>query len=173
MSCTMAPVRPHAARPTAHPRAGFTMVEVMVASALVGFSLIVMFGFHNEAVRSNANARRMTDCTYLAQSQMERLLALEWRRGASISELTDRGGGDQGAGLTAALELPASPVPVNNSNATADTFLQPAEYTVTWDVTSMDSDNTWLRLRVRCTYEDPAFSARHGTTISSFRYRDT
>ena len=56
-------------------RGGFTLVEVMVASALLGASLIVMFGFHAQAVRSNMNARRMTDCTYLAQSQVENLLA--------------------------------------------------------------------------------------------------
>ncbi|MEN9786484.1 MAG: hypothetical protein RLZZ299_1748 [Pseudomonadota bacterium] len=169
----MVPVRPPTTPPSLRSRSGFTMVEVMVASALVGFSLIVMFGFHNEAVRSNTNARRMTDCAYLAQTQMERLLALEWRRGASITELTDRGGGDTTAGLGAPLELPTTRVPVNSSYSTTDSFLQPASYTVTWDVTSMDSDNTWVRLRVRCTYGDSAFRDRYATTISSFRYRDT
>ena len=95
------------------------------------------------------------------------------RRGASITELTDRGGGDATAGLTDPLELPTTRVPLNSSFSTADTFLQPASYTVTWDVTPMDSDNTWVRLRVRCTYGDSAFTRRHATTLSSFRYRDT
>ena len=49
-------------------RSGFTLIEALIATALLGFSLIVMFGFHTQAVRSNLHARKMTDCTYLAQA---------------------------------------------------------------------------------------------------------
>ncbi len=154
-------------------RHGFTLVEVMIAAALLGFSLIVMFAFHSEAVRSNMNARRLTDCTYLAQGQMERLLAMQWERNASLWEVTDGGGDAAALSMWENLEWPASPTDVNSSNSTTATFLQPALYTVTWDATSMDDDDTWVRLRVRCTYEDPAFATRHGTTVSSFRYRDS
>jgi hypothetical protein len=45
-------------------------------------------------------------------------------------------------------------------------------YYVTWDVEDMDSDGTWLRLRVRCQYEDSAFNSWRGTTVSSYRFRD-
>ena len=55
-------------------RQGFTLIESLIATGLLGFSLIVMFGFHSQAVRSNNHARKMTDCTYLAQLQMERLI---------------------------------------------------------------------------------------------------
>ena len=65
-------------------RKGFTLVEVMVATALLGFSLIVMFGFHAQAVRSNLHARKITDCTYLAQSQLEELLSLEWTQNGTV-----------------------------------------------------------------------------------------
>ena len=59
-------------------RQGFTLIEVLIATAMLGFSLLVMFGFHSQAVRSNMHARKMTDCTYLSQLQMERLLSLRW-----------------------------------------------------------------------------------------------
>ena len=57
---------------------GFTLVEVLIATALLGFALIVMFGLHNQSVRSNVMARKVTDCTYLSQSKMEELLSTEW-----------------------------------------------------------------------------------------------
>jgi prepilin-type N-terminal cleavage/methylation domain-containing protein len=152
-------------------RAGFTMVEVMIASALLGFSLIVMFGFHSQALRSNMNARRLTECTYLAQTQMERLLALDWTATASAGDMSDGGMDASTVGMWDDLEWSVG-APVNAVNSTGETDTLPALYSVTWDITTMDDDATWVRMRVRCTYEDAQFSTRHGTTISSYRYRD-
>ena len=153
-------------------RAGFTLIEVMVAAALVGMSLVVMFGFHTQAVRSNMNAHRLTDCTYLAQTQMERLLSMDWAQASRPGDLSDAGGDASSATVWAALEQPLTPVVVNAANG-VDTSLGPVMYTVTWDVTDMDANQTWVRLRVRCTYPDSAFNTFHGTTISSYRYRDS
>lgn len=154
-------------------RAGFTMVEVLIAAALLGFSLVVMFGFHSQAVRSNMNARRLTDCTYLAQTQMERLLAMDWEQGSRPGDLADAGSDASLVGQWDDLEQPSAVAPVGVTYGTAATSLLPSLYTVTWDVEDMTGDETWVRLRVRCTYEDSAFSTRHGTTISSYRYRDS
>jgi len=154
-------------------RGGFTMVEVVIASALLGFSLIVMFGFHSQALRANMNARRLTDCTYLAQTQMERLLSMDWESAARPSDMLDGGTDASAVDMNDELEWPPAPVAVNGLNSTTPTTMSPASYTVTWDVEDMDTNATWVRLRVRCTYEDSAFNTRHGTTISSFRYRDS
>ena len=155
-------------------RGGFSMVEVVIASALLGFSLIVMFGFHSQALRSNMNARRLTDCTYLAQTQMERLLSVDWTSSSSPSDLGDPGTVDaDAAGMWDDLESPGTPASLNASYETAPSMASPTLYTVTWDVEDMDGNAIWLRLRVRCTYEDSAFSTRHGTTISSYRFRDS
>ena len=157
---------------TRRSRAGFSLIEVMIAAALAGMSLVVMFGFHTQAVRSNMNAHRLTDCTYLSQTQMERLLAMDWDDGSRPADLVD-GGADASAGdLWTALEHPVSPAAVNSANDT-DPTLGPVIYTVTWDVTDMDANETWVRLRVRCTYPDAAFATFHGTTVSSYRYRDS
>lgn len=156
-------------------RAGFTLLETMIAVALLGFSLIVMFGFHAQAVRSNQHARRMTACTYLAQSRMEKLLSLQWtastRPTALVDVMTDP---TTAAAPWAYLEHPSSgsaPTPVNATEAITTTNGKPIYY-VTWDVEDMDSDGTWARLRVRCQYDDKAFNTWHGTTISSYRFRD-
>ena len=153
------------------PRQGFTLVEVMVASALLGASLIVMFGFHAQAVRANMNARRLTDCTYLAQTQIERLQAVDWTSTSSPTSLTDAGMTDADYDMWSPLETSAGSA-VNAANTT-DPTLGPLMYTVSWDVTPMDTDSTWLRLRVRCTFEDPSLGFYHGTTVSSYRFRDS
>lgn len=152
-------------------RTGFTLVEVMVASALLGASLIVMFGFHAQAVRSNMNARRLTDCTYLAQTQIERMQAVDWTNTSQPTSLTDGGMTDTDYDMWGPLEWSAGSA-VNAANTT-DPALGPLMYTVSWDITPMDADSTWMRLRVRCTFEDPSMGFYHGTTVSSYRFRDS
>lgn len=153
---------------------GFTMVEVVIASALLGFSLIVMFGFHGQALRANMNARRLTDCTYLAQTQMERLLSMDWSSAARPTDLTNSGTVDAGAvDMYADLEWPGTGAEINALNNGTAAFLTPTLYTVTWDVEDMDSSATWVRLRVRCTYDDSTFGTSQGTTVSSYRFKDS
>jgi prepilin-type N-terminal cleavage/methylation domain-containing protein len=154
-------------------RGGFTLIEVLIASALLGMSLMVMLGLHSQAVRQNMNAHRLTDCTYLAQSQMERLLAEDW---SSLYprpiDLTDAGGADPGTLTTdQPFESTFYGTPVNVAFGLDDT-IGPSIYTVTWDVEDMDANQTWIRLRVRCTYPDSQFGTALGTTVSSYRYRD-
>jgi prepilin-type N-terminal cleavage/methylation domain-containing protein len=156
-------------------RRGFTLLEVLIATALLSFSLIVMFGFHAQALRSNLHARKITDCTYLAQNKMEQLTSLEWTpvmRPASLVDTMD----DQTSASQpwAWLEYPnggGQPAGVNASGQTSATDGQPI-YFVTWDVQDMDAAATWMRIRVRCVYEDQRFNTWTGTTISSYKYRD-
>ena len=157
----------HSKRKNARQR-GFTLVEVMVATGLLSFGFVVMFGLHMQAIRANKHAKRMTDCTYLAQSKMERLMMLRWTSSARPLHLKD--GGTDSTSSTAPwafLPQPSSgnqPTAVNASNTT--------RYYVTWDILEMDSTPTWLQIRVRCQYKDSEFGSWHGTTVSSYRYRD-
>ena len=158
-------------------RSGLTLIEVLIATALLGFSLVVMFGFHGQAVRSNMHARRVTDCTYLAQNEMERLIALPWTSASRPSDLQDTLGVDPTSSTDAwaFLEHPSggsAPTPVTAIEGT-DTTYGPATYYITWDIQDMDADATWMRLRVRCTYEDKSFNVWRGTTVASYRYRDS
>ena len=149
--------------------AGFTLVEVLIASAVLGAALVVMFGFHSQAVRSNMNARRETDCTYLAQTQMERLLSLSWTNLSRPTDLVPVGATDTMWSPLATVD-PGAPVNAANGHDPA----QGADlYTLSWQVEDMDTEAMWARIRVRCTYYDAAFNTWHGTTISSYRFRDT
>ena len=160
-------------------RRGFTLVEVLIATALLGFSLLVMFGFHSQAVRSNMHARKMTDCTYLAQLQIERLMSLRWTADSRPTDLANTdsdttvdGTNDDEWPWLAHPNSSSMPTPVNAANSAVDTTLGEPVYFLTWDVVDMDIDETWMRMRVRCQYRDEAFGRWLGTTISSYRFRD-
>ena len=154
-------------------RNGFTLIEALIATGLLGFSLIVMFGFHSQAVRSNLHARKMTDCTYLAQLQMERLIALPWSETSRPDELDDVDTDDSSTDSWTYLPHPTGgPEEVNAANETDSTNGEPT-YFISWDIHEMDEDVTWLRMRVRCQYKDVAFNQWKGTTISSYRFRDS
>jgi len=157
-------------------RQGFTLVEVLIATALLGFSLVVMFGYHAQSVRSNSAARKLTDCTYLAQGQMEELMSIEW------DESVGRTGTDLAAGTAGASDwLPlfhpnsgANPTAVNalmEQDGSTSTGAPAATYFITWEMTEM-TDTDWLQVHVRCAWQDAHFANWHGTTVSSFRYRD-
>lgn len=162
-------VRSHAAS-----RLGFTLIESLIATALLGFSLVVMFGFHSQAVRSNLHARKMTDCTYLAQLQMERLIALPWSESDRPSDLSDLDTDDSASDKWVYLPHPSGgPSPVNSFNKEDDEGGRKSVYSVSWHIEDMDSEPTWLRLRVRCQYKDESFNQWKGTTISSYRFRDS
>lgn len=166
----------HSMFPSPRGRAGFTLVEVLIATALLGFSLVVMFGFHAQAVRSNAAARKITDCTYLAQGQLEELLAIEWDETSGRSG-TDLAAGSSSGGDWDPLYHPnngSSPTPVNallEDQGSESDGAPSAIYYITWEMEEM-TDNDWVKVYVRCAWEDPHFATWHGTTVSSFRYRD-
>ena len=153
-------------------RRGFTLIEVLVASTLLGFALIVMFGMHAQALRSNMHAKKMTDCAYLAQSQLEYLLQLGWTRLATPGVLADNGV-DPTTGTNMWIDMEQTGANLGYTPALSPNLIYgPRSYSLTWDIHPMDSENTWHRLRVRCSYTDRAFSSTHGTTISTYRFRD-
>jgi len=153
---------------------GFTLIEVMVATSLLGFALVVMFGYHTQAVTANKHARAITDCTYLAQTQMERLISLSWTEASGRpTDLTDGDGSTSEWGALFHPDSGSTPAAVNGRGKTEGTFGNPAKYYLSWEVDTMDTtSDTWVRLRVRCTYEDRRIGTTRGTTISAFRYRD-
>ncbi len=153
-------------------RGGFTLIEALIATALLGFSLIVMFGFHTQAVRSNLHARKMTDCTYLAQLQMERLIALNWTEDHIPDALVKTDTDDSDSDSWTYLPHPADgPAAVDSGNTTTGDFGE-TNYYVSWHIENMDSEPTWIRMRVRCQYQDVAFNQWKGTTVFSYRFRD-
>lgn len=160
------------------PNRGFTLVEVLIATALLGFSLVVMFGLHNQAVRSNLQARKMTDCTYLSQGKLEELVSMAWTADAS------RSGTDLADGMAAhanewdPLYWPnagAQPTPINaawEEKGLESDGMPRATYYLSWEVEDTSTNGDWVQVWVRCTWEDRTFGSWHGSTISSYRLMD-
>ena len=163
-------------------RRGFTLVEVLVATALLGFSLVVMFGFHAQAVRSNNRARKATDCSYLAQQQMEILLAHLWdadnsRSGTDIADgwSTTSSGGNDWMPLYHPTIGRGQPDAINSlgeTDITRQSGTPAPTYYVTWQVMDTSTDGDWIQLWVRCTYQDASFGTWHGHTISAYKFMD-
>lgn len=154
-----------------HQRRGFTLIEVLIATALLGFSLVVMFGFHAQAARSNIHARKITACTYLAQDQLEELLALPWTEGSLPAALADNP--DTTLDSTSSLPNVPSITPVNSGGEGTDANYGEPIYYVSYAVEWMDTAPTWLKINVRCVYHDQRFNTWKATNISTFRYRDS
>ena len=157
-------------------RRGFTMVELMVATSLLSGALLLVFGYHARAVKTNMHARKLTDCTYLAQSRLERLLTLPWTADSRPNDLKDSMGADptSSSDPMAYLEFPNSQAQPNAINAMNGPQVKygPKSFYVTWDIEDMNSPATMIRIRVRCQYYDNEFDQWKGTTIASYRFRD-
>ena len=154
---------------------GFTLIEVMISAAILSGALLVLFGFHARAVSVNGHAKKMTDCTYLAQAEMERLISIPWSAAYEDPYLVDTNGDDTTTDSDpwVFLEQPEGGSEPDARTAQDNPFNGPRIYLVTWDVKVMDpGDDTWMRIRVRCQYKDTEFNVYKGTTISSYKFRD-
>jgi general secretion pathway protein I len=60
---------------TKHPHSGFTLLEVMVAVAILGFVLVSLLGLKNRSMQDVMLAERMTTATLLAKSRMVQTLS--------------------------------------------------------------------------------------------------
>lgn len=162
-------------------RRGFTLVEVLVATALLGFSMVVMFGFHAQAVRSNVMARKITDCSYLAQERMDLLMAHLWDDDNGLSGTALAAGTSStssGTNMWLPLYHPTSgsgqPTAVNSlgeDDGSTSAGMPRATYYVTWQVDLSDSED-WMQVWVRCSFQDAAFGNWYGQTLSAYKFKD-
>lgn len=76
MAAVSRPVRPPASR--ASGEAGFSLVEVLVAAAVLMTGLIAVAQMFVTSTNQNMSARRVTTTSVLAQQKIEQLRALAW-----------------------------------------------------------------------------------------------
>ena len=69
-------------------RKGLSLLEAVLASAIIGASFVAFFGLAGQSMASAADARNATICTFLAEAQMNRLLSQRWTRGAVPAAVT-------------------------------------------------------------------------------------
>ena len=70
-------------------RKGLSLLEAVLASAIIGASFVAFFGLAGQTMASASDARHATICTFLAEGQLNRLLALRWVRGVAPTASTN------------------------------------------------------------------------------------
>jgi Tfp pilus assembly protein PilV len=64
-------------------RKGLSLLEAVLASAIIGASFVAFFGLAGQSMASASDARSATICAFLAEGQMNRLLSQRWTRGSN------------------------------------------------------------------------------------------
>lgn len=77
------------ATPGRRSESGITLLEVVIAMALIAVAVTGVAGLASVARQSGVTARRQTSATLLATQKMEQLLALTWRIDLSGSGLPE------------------------------------------------------------------------------------
>lgn len=130
---------------------GFTLVEVMIALAVLGFGLLAMALMQLTAMSGARSGRHTTQAAVIARDQMESFQRLAW----TSPQLAPT------AGWTTPVTITSTP----DGGAGVE-----QSYAVAWRITNVDAN--WIRnIDVRVTWNEPAFAGRT-LTISSTRYND-
>ena len=130
---------------------GFTLLEIMIALAILGFGLLAMAAMQITAMSGGRAGRHTSQAAVVARDQMETFQRVAWNS----------------AQLTATVGWSA-PITVNNTPDGGAGAEQ--SYAVSWRVTNVDPN--WIKnVDVRVTWSEPNFAGRT-LTISSTRYND-
>ena len=156
---------------------GFTLIEMLIAMAVLTIGLVSLWSLHAYAIAANANSYRLGISTMLAQDAMEKLMAETYISNYSNPDLNPALYGLYPAATTDGLEdltgfLDGVGIRVNGLGNT-DGTQGPLIYLRTFHVQYVDIAATdQLLVRVRVTYDDPNTAKRHGVTIASTRLND-
>lgn len=121
---------------------GFTLVEIMIAVAILAVGILAMAAMQITAVGGNSQASDVTRATTLAQQQMETLMATDYDD-ASLDDTDGNGNQDvDGDGIGDNLGRPFPPstqaqVP-DPANFPADHQTNQGRYTIHWNVAEDD-----------------------------------
>ena len=61
---------------------GFTLLEILVATAVLAFGILAVGSMQVTSIRQNAHANRVTEASILARDQLERLMAFPYDNAA-------------------------------------------------------------------------------------------
>jgi len=130
---------------------GFTLLEIMIALAILGFGLLAMAAMQITAMSGGRAGRHTSQAAVVARDQMETFQRVKWTS----------------AQLAATVGWSA-PITVNNTPDGGAGAEQ--SYAVSWRITNVDP--SWIKnVDVRVTWNERNFAGRT-LTISSTRYND-
>src|SRR4029079_8908767 len=80
--------RPMLRSTTRGDRKGLSLLEAVLASAIIGASFVAFFGLAGQSMASASDARHATICTFLGEAQLNRLISQKWTRGIAPAAVT-------------------------------------------------------------------------------------
>jgi general secretion pathway protein I len=70
----------------AGPQNGFTLLEVMIAVAIVGIALVALLGLGNRSIEVNGRLQKITQATLLAQHRMTEIETVPLSAGVELQQ---------------------------------------------------------------------------------------
>ncbi|CAG0995059.1 hypothetical protein MYXO_02632 [Myxococcaceae bacterium] len=141
-----------ARRPQTRRKDAFTMLEVVIAMAILGFGLLAVALMQLQAMNGGRAGRHSTQAAVIARDQMETFQRVPF-----------------GSATLAQTVGWSPPITVNAQPDGGAGGVEQA-YAVSWRVTDVDAN--WVKdVDVRVTWDEPSFQGRT-LTLSSTRYND-
>jgi type IV pilus assembly protein PilV len=132
---------------------GFTLIEVLVAMAILATGLLAVSAAQLYAMRGGRSGRHTTDAAEIAQTQIEQLSRLAW----NDANLAPTGGWTPVVTRDRSVETEDAPV-IEQS------------YSLSWRITNV---NNWVKtIDVRVDWDEPNRPGR-SYTISTVRHNDS
>ena len=159
---------------------GFTLLELLIAMAVLTIGLAALWGLHSAAITSNANAYRLGISTILAQDALEQIYGETYISTSLYTnpdlDVTTCGGAFPAVLVDGLEDLPCffdgTSIRVNGLGST-DATMGPVIFLRTYHLEQVaGSIHARLLIRVRVTYEDPHTGKRHGVTMGTTRTVD-
>ena len=139
---------------------GFTLIEVMVALAILGFGLLTLAAMQLNAMTQGSAGRHTGDASSIARSYLEQIHRLDW---ATLTAARDNGPWTDTFWPNAPSTVNVTvDVPGGGATATEHT------YNLTWNVTDI---NACLRdVEVRVSWSEDGRSTPKNLTLATRRY---
>ena len=125
-----------------HESDGFTLIELMVSLVVLAFGILGFLSLQGQAVQGRVFAREMSRATFVAQSNMEELLSMDFSH-ALLSAGTHPTSGEGGTDALGTGTLVRTKT-LGNFN-----------YFTYWKVTSVNADIKTIEMRVTWQDKDP------------------
>lgn len=156
-------MRPANPTPTLEPRAGFTLVEVMIALGILAFGLLTLAVMQLQALNHGSAGRHTTYAAAVARSYLEQVNRVPWTvlsAAQAVNNWTAPGWTNAAASVSAMVDMPAGAG-------------QAAEhaYAVDWRVTDVGAAPVCLRdVQVRVTWSEDIGAPSKSLVMATRRY---
>lgn len=156
----MSRLRPHR---RIRARGGFTLIEVVIASAILAVGLLAVAAMQIQALRQSAKGRDLSSAASIARDQLEVVQRMPWANVAPTAWAAPPWINVAG--------FPAGTVPILVDAQSAGVPRTQQSYAVEWRVQNVAGQPDLRAVDVRVTWQEPD-RPNHTYTLSTLRWND-